>query len=286
MKTCLILPAMIFSLACAFQAHATEESLPETPPAIEDSGDLTIEFREPVTGAGSNAARITYRALTESDMLQKSIALLNQNFLFPRSIVTTFQNCSKEDAFYDADTGSITICYELIERYARAHTDSTATVNEDEKSRVVAAAFLFTHQLAHVLMKEYSLPEEKDEEARANQFMMLLMGTETQSSEIIKMLAALHITHAKETEKSLSNLAYAQLHPFSATDTLNLICMAYGIEPEKNASYVSNGILNKQRAKTCEYEYSQTMTDLWAMLGPYQKKSEETSGAAEVWQEP
>lgn len=275
-------------LACGvlnFQTvQAQELSTDAMPEPIEDKGDLTIEYHPSRILEADKSASITYRELSEAAVLETTLVKLNESFRFPRNIHAIFKDCGKPEAFFDEATTTITVCYELINLYADLQGDSTPTHKEMEQARLWAAQFLYTHQLGHVLMQEFNFPEEMRQEKFYHQFILMLQGTGQQTDDMVRYIAEVFITRGDVTRKQLSRLAYAEMHPFGLEEARGLLCMAYGLEPEKNMAYVTSGLLKKERADSCEYEYSQTMTAWWAQLGAYMKQSDDSGGAVDVWQ--
>ena len=75
-----------------------------------DDGDFVLGFAEP-----SEAYRPLAEALIESGVFETVIAVLNNQLLLPRSIDVVFQECGAINAFYDPESVSIAVCYELVE---------------------------------------------------------------------------------------------------------------------------------------------------------------------------
>lgn len=56
--------------------------------------------------------------LVQSQALALAVAVFNQVFATPEEIAVTLDNCGEANAFYDPETSSITLCYELIGEFA------------------------------------------------------------------------------------------------------------------------------------------------------------------------
>ena len=62
---------------------------------------------------------------------------------------------------------------------------------------------------------------------------------------------------------------FADVHGLSAQRFYNLLCMAYGANPDRFGDVVQEGYLPEARAQVCEEEYQQVDYAMRRLITPY-----------------
>jgi len=297
---------MVFCLlgAALGCAPAAEESSPgspaeavaessETAPAASGaaSGDKGTLRHRPITrlaraGAGGGKLKLVYGRLSVAEhkelekvfrderFFEDILDELNQSLVLPRDVPVRLEECSEVNAFYDAENGSVTLCYELLghflELFGNQVEEDTDEAREEAASKAVAAlVFAFYHELGHALIDIYNLPATGREEDAVDQLatVLLLETWDGEESELAILSSAEWFdldASEREDEPDM-----ADEHALDEQRYYNLVCWIYGSDTEYFSDVVDDWELPPARAERCEGEY-QRMSQAWdALLGPH-----------------
>lgn len=76
----------------------------------QGGGGFTVEFEQPY----DNISESVVDLLRDSNVVSSATAALEYMLVLPSDIPVTFKSCDIVNAFYDPNTGGVTMCYELI----------------------------------------------------------------------------------------------------------------------------------------------------------------------------
>src|SRR6266850_4403294 len=110
----LVLFSFCFAVGCR-KNPATQSSQPPPTPetnaaATIDKGDLKLSYQPRKTTT-------THKVGSNPQAIEQVIANLNERIALPWDIVVSFEDCDEANAFYDAETRKLTLCYQLIDEY-------------------------------------------------------------------------------------------------------------------------------------------------------------------------
>jgi hypothetical protein len=228
---------------------------------ITDEGDLVLEYVEPQ----SSDYKEIYQILTESSFYPDLLDDLNQTFALLTDVLVAFDECGEENAYYDAEMATITMCYELIKYYAdSAH----AEYQEDYTQEVIYAGFFtFFHELGHALVDQYQLPIVGGEEDAVDAFAAVLMLQAEEQDAVLAGMEQFDLDAIYEAEQA--ELPLWGEHSLSAQRMYNLSCLIYGSDPQSYADFIDLEWLPEDRAEGCEAEYEQARNGWNTLLEPY-----------------
>jgi hypothetical protein len=201
----------------------------------------------------------THQPIYELLKQRKSLEKL-QEFLSPYRLEwilnITLAGCDGEaDAMYSDDT--ITICYEYIEELQTSMPENTTPAGLEPVDTLLGP-FIDTvlHEFAHALFDFADIPVLGREEDAADQvaaYIYLQLGKQ----EAHRLITGTVYTYLKEVERTEapSMADFAAEHSTPAQRAFNLICMAYGADPEVFADLPALGGLPQDRADYCREEY-------------------------------
>jgi hypothetical protein len=117
------------------------------------------------------------------------------------------------------------------------------------------------HEVGHAMFDIFQTPLFGREEDAADQFAVFIMlqfghdqarrligGAAFAVNEVVK-----NFDQKSVVEKPLAK--YSSVHGLPEQRFYNLLCLAYGADPETFADVVEKGYLPQRRAGNCEYEY-------------------------------
>lgn len=235
---------------------------------VRDTGDFVVQY-----------ARIRnqdYRELEsvfkETRLFEDTVDALNEEFALPADVPVVMRECGEVNAFYDPNTGEISLCYELVEHYAEIFMADAETDEEQEEAGAsVASATMFTffHEMGHALISIYDLPVTGREEDAVDQLavMILLEGGEDGENAAIDGANSF----VGEEEQEMDDLSFWDEHSFDEQRFYNILCWIYGKDPEGYQYLVDDETLPADRAERCPAEYHR-MSRAWeSLLTPYVK---------------
>ena len=208
------------------------------------------------------------------DVRERRVLERLQEFLSPfrlsGPLKFTFRGCDGEDdAFYfEYD---VTVCYELIDELQWAKPKKV-TAHGLAPHDAVAGPFFSTilHEFAHAFFQLHQTPIFGREEDAADQFaayIILLLDDET-ASRLIRGTAYAYMTEANERE-SASTIEFSSEHGIAEQRYYNVLCMAYGSDPEYFSDLRSKDVLPEDRAELCQDEFEQIEDAYKALILPH-----------------
>lgn len=233
--------------------------------SISDAGDLSIEYVPPQNPDYQELATIIENAAVYEQMVEK----LNQELALPTDILVKFEECGEENAYYDSENAQISMCYELIQRYAEIFGEETETEAEYENEVVYAGLFTFFHEVGHALVDQYQLPIVGREEDVVDSFAAVWLVEAGEADAAIAGVNQFNLDAAEEAE--LEELSFADEHSLSVQRFYNVACILYGSDPESYSDWVDADWLPSERADQCEAEYAQASASWEKLLAPYRK---------------
>ena len=233
--------------------------------ALDKIDQIRVAYVEPKNPELDDA----YAEVRERRVLERLKEFLRP-FRLPRPVTFTFVGCDGEDdAFYfDYD---ITVCYELADELQWAKPKEV-TADGVSPHDAVAGPFFSTvlHEFAHAFFQLHGTPILGREEDAADQFaayIILLLDDET-ASRLIRGTAYAYMTEAKERE-SESTIEFSSEHGIAEQRYYNVLCMAYGADPEYYSDLISRNVLPADRAERCQDEFEQIEDAYKAVILPH-----------------
>jgi uncharacterized membrane protein YhaH (DUF805 family) len=240
----------------------------QTPPALAQqwlglpNSMIKITYVRPINP--SNQA--TYARLKERQVLEELSAFLSPLYL-PYELRISTVECGVPNSYYTHGSG-VYICYELsayISRMSRTIEPPKGFTRQD----VIVGVFvqIALHEVGHAVFDMLKVPVFGREEDAADQiaaFVMLNFG---------KDLARRTLTGAEQfwqaIDAPLSRTAFADEHGTPLQRFYNLLCIAYGGQPDTFKDLVEAGMLPKQRAARCGGEYEQAKLAFTKTIWPH-----------------
>ena len=229
---------------------------------------------------GSGSLKITYKT-TRNPELRELAQILKEERVFdialplakqlrlPQDLPVTFQECGEDNAFYDPETRSITMCYELFAVLGTIFANPESTDEEVGEAMIGAAFFIFLHEFGHALAHLLDLPITGKEEDAVDDFATLVLinaGEQMAAASAIGHFGSL--ADAYESG-SAEELAFWDEHSLSAQRVYSIACLLYGSDPEAFAEMVGEDGLPEGRAVRCPEEFQQKSRAWDKLLGPH-----------------
>jgi hypothetical protein len=222
-----------------------------------DRGDIKITWN----AASDTQSRQLAQVLREERLFEQLAEGLNASMKFPRDLPVRHTECGEVNAFYDPNTRSLSMCYELLNQIALISNDGKVSEQELGDRIIGTWLFVFFHELGHGLVDMYDLPITGREEDSVDDFSTVLMvqaGLEEYVLHAAEFWAATGSTMIEE-------LDFADEHSLNQQRFYNILCLVYGSNPRAYAGLVTAGYLPESRAARCPAEFEQK-NDAWNQL--------------------
>jgi hypothetical protein len=132
---------------------------------------------------------------------------------------------------------------------------------------------VFLHEIGHALFDMLRVPILGREEDAADQiaaYALLQLGKDEARRTVVGVAYMYgHEALAQERGQAPKLKQFADVHGFPAQRFYNLLCMAYGADPELFADLVEKKYLPESRAEGCGDEYKQVAYAVHKLITPY-----------------
>jgi len=254
-------------------------------PAAAASPALQSDRFRAVYEAPKNAAhQALYEELKAARALEKFREFLSFVRL-PRVLRLKLAGCDGSDnAWYEAEELTVTVCYEYLEAVRRIAPKSVTPEGVTPDSAVRGPLLeVFLHEVAHALFDQLHIPILGREEDAADQLaaFMLLHLNERTVRDTVAGVAWMYAQEAKDAK--IGQTAFANVHSLPAQRFYNLLCLAYGAEPRLFGDLVEKKYLPEERAEGCEDEYRQVAYAIRKLMRPYIDVGQREKVLAQEW---
>ncbi|MBK9088262.1 MAG: hypothetical protein IPL90_04110 [Holophagales bacterium] len=248
----------IASVSCRVAPKSQAEPPAPAPPPVR------IEYLKPT----DRAHQVLFEDMRDRRVLEQLAEVLAVVRL-PRPLTLRFAGCDgTSNAWYEPEDGSVTFCYEYLadlRKAAVAGKPGRVTLQEAIDGPTV---FVLLHETGHAVFDLLDVPILGREEDAADAFAaitLLRLG----KGVALRMLRGaawsyFHEAHSRKMDES----DYADVHGLDSQRYYNILCMAYGSDPDYFAAAVKDGRLPPERAEGCVDEYLQAVFAMQKLVAP------------------
>jgi hypothetical protein len=239
-------------------------------PALQNNvrtGQVQFAYVNP-TNAVQEGVHDRLKAMYVLERLSEFLSPLR----LPRPLTLKLQGCDgRINAYYWDD--EIMVCYEYFDylmKVAPLMPTPEGLTRHDALAGMTADVFL--HETGHAVFDMLEIPFLGREEDAADQFSayILLQMAKDDARRLILGVAYLGSAQAqREMVKDLQLSQFADVHELPAQRYFNVLCMAYGNDPNLFGDAIDYWHLPETRAKNCRYEYRRFQYGFQALIYPY-----------------
>jgi hypothetical protein len=230
-----------------------------------ESGRIDIAYVPP-----KNAAhRPLHELLTQRRVLEKIQALLAP-FRLPRRVLLKVEGCDGTANAYSGDD-AVTVCYEYIDEiWQNVPKQTTPEGVAPIDAFAGPLADVFFHEFGHVVFYMLQVPVLGREEDAADAFSAYLMLNFGYGEARRLIAGAAHqFRRDLKPKVTLGLKDFSDTHGAPAARFYNLLCIAFGANPELFADIVSKRQLPVERAIGCEDEFRELAHAFKTLIGPH-----------------
>jgi len=234
--------------------------------AAEKTTQISVNYVPPKNPAYQQI----YTATKEKHQTLEKLQEFLSPFRLSRALEISLKECGGEaDAMYE--DGSITICYEYVEEL-QEHMPAQSTAGGIEPIDTLAGPLVDTvlHEFAHALFDILEIPILGREEDAADQvaaYIYLQLG-KVEARRLIMGTVYAYMMEVQGTGPP-TMAEFADEHSTSEQRAFNLLCIAYGADPELFEDVATWGGLPEERAEICEEEFELISYAYHTLIGPH-----------------
>jgi hypothetical protein len=239
-------------------------------PALAASNAEPQRIRVEYVAPQNPAHQQLYEMIQERRVLEKLQEIFGP-FRLPSDLTLKTIGCNgQSNAWYWDST--LTLCYEYLAEL-RQNVPKTTTESGVSPEDAMVGQFLYVvaHEFGHAVFSMLDVPSFGNAEDIADQFsayMMLLLGKD-EARRLIGGAAYSYKSVMDDPNVILPVKAFSDVHGHPAQRFYNLLCMAYGANPEMFKDIVDDKYLPKGRAANCSREYHQVRFAFRKLIVPH-----------------
>jgi hypothetical protein len=236
-------------------------------PSLQSSvktGQVKYEYGEPANAVQHNI-RDRLQALRILERLSEFLSPLR----LPRPLTLKVQGCDGQvNAHYWRD--QITVCYEYFDFLLKV-APQMPTPEGLTRHQALAGmtADVFLHETGHAVFDMLEIPFMGREEDAADQFSAYVQLQRSKEDARHLILGVAYLGSKQAQQEMASMAQQADVHELPAQRYYNVLCMAYGDDPNLFADAIQFWHLPENRAKDCHYEYLRYQYAFRALIEPY-----------------
>lgn len=235
---------------------------------FEDAGQMIVTYEEATSPEAINGKKI----YEDNQVLEGLAEGANELLKLPFDIPLVGAQCDTPNAFWTSDDKAMVMCYEYVDYALSLFTEAGDADPLDSALNETIATFF--HEMGHMVIDIYDLPTTGREEDVADQLAAFMMLTPDENGQVDPELVNVVLDDARmyalmSGDGQYEESAFADEHSLDETRMFNMLCWAYGADPDMNSHLVENELLPEARAVRCEKEFEQ-MSNAWVtLLTPY-----------------
>ena len=235
---------------------------------IADAGDFGLTYQP---AENRNLAGLI-DPIREAAVIEPEIDWLNQAFALPRDVTVVWLECGEDNAFYDTETTTIELCYEMVDDFVDRFEADGDDPEDAFWYAMDAAAFFFHHEVGHALVDLYALPITGREEDASDELaaITLIEGWEDGALTLMAAMDSFYLSGMEEEASGdAEDLPFWDEHAFDLQRFYRIACLIYGSDAEEEAWLVEDGSVPEEQAEACVDEYAQKRESWSRLLEPY-----------------
>jgi hypothetical protein len=252
------------------------DGAPKTVSAARAGRPFAVEYLLPE----DSSLRHSYEELRRRKLFEEMAASLT--FLrLPSSLTLRAMQCGEPNATYDPADYSVSLCYELVDELVHEAPRAAAKGLTVDDAIVGPLVFILLHEIAHAIFDLLHLPVLGHEEDAADQvaaYALLRAGPEF--AKRILAGAAWMYAHGAEA-RTPDESDFSDVHALDSQRFYNVLCLAYGSDPEEYAAAAGEHRLPADRAEGCAGEFKQVQAAVEQLIAPHVDTRELERGKAE-----
>ncbi len=208
-----------------------------------------------------------YELVKKEDILQKFINEMNARIEFPGEVTIKVTQCGENNAFYNSEDSTISICYEFLEHTIAMQDE--AKISKREKL-LNATAFTFLHEMGHAIVDRLKIPITGKEENAVDELAMIVLMSDTSDVTYYAAIEGAMQFYSDALDEDLKNFPYYDTHAPSIERYYDMLAIIVGAYPTLEKDFVGENDetkLHPDRAESAEADYERKLFNWKTLLG-------------------
>jgi hypothetical protein len=219
----------------------------------------------------NNAQTIVHDRLQTMHVLERLSEFLSPLRL-PRPLTLTVQGCDGRINAYYWDY-QVTVCYEYFDFLLKVAPDMPTPEGLTRHEALAGmTADVFLHETGHAVFDMLGIPFLGREEDAADQFSAYIQ-LQMAKDDARRLILGVAYLGSEQAQRDMAHpimlSQFADVHELPGQRYFNVLCMAYGGDPDLFADAVDYWHLPESRAKNCRYEYRRFQYAFKVLIDPY-----------------
>jgi hypothetical protein len=232
----------------------------------KQSGPIRIEYVVP-----ENPEHQYIHAMLKERKALEKLQEIFSIFRLPSELTLRIVGCDgRVNAWYEE--GEISVCYELLERIKKTMPKQVTDAGLTPDDAIAGQFFYaFAHEMGHAVFDMLAVPNFGGQEDAADRFatyMIVNLGPDD-AKRLVMGAAYAYRPFIENPTVSVPLKAFSDEHNPPPQRYYNLLCIAYGANPQLFAEIVTNNHLPKARATRCRHEYGEVKFAFKKTIGPH-----------------
>ena len=253
-----LLVLMGLASSCATRAARPEPaSRPVVPP-------VKVAYHEP-----KNPSHEAIRADLRDRRFLEGVAEVLGVVQFPRPLTISLAGCDgTANAWYDPGEETVTFCYEYLAELRHTAAAGGQEGSAARRAADGAAVFVLLHESGHAVFDLLQVPLLGREEDAADVFATVILLRLGRDVALRLLQGAVRNYDMEARARKPDEADFADEHGLDAQRYYNILCLAYGSDPDYFANAVKVGGLPRDRAEGCREEYHQAIFGMQKLIAP------------------
>nr|WP_233164967.1 DUF4344 domain-containing metallopeptidase [Mycobacterium sp. AT1] len=255
------------------QTDVNGNGIPDSDPSDDDwPGTMTVVYEDATTPDAIRGRKF----MEDSKLLPQLADDITSSLKLPYDIPLKGSQCDEPNDFWSPSDQEMTLCYEdvanSLDLYARLGDE------DPEASAWNEALASFYHETGHMVIDLYDLPatgREEDVADQASAYLLLRPDDDGKfdPDDVQAIMDSARWFGAMSSGEGgeIDDDQLSDEHTPDRARMFNMVCWAYGADPDATGDVVAAGLLPEHRAERCPGEYDKLNRAWSTLLQPYVK---------------
>jgi hypothetical protein len=237
-------------------------------PGPEDLGDLTLQY----VPADDETLQAYTDFLAGSELLEGILADVNASVALPQDVIVSVETTGDDPSpFYTPEVPAIVMPPEWLAFSDQIFSNSgfVETTEDAQNLLLASTAFVFYHELGHMLIDQLGIPATGKEEDAVDQLATVIVAEQGEDAGYVALAGGVFFGLLGADREAFEAADFWDAHSLDEQRFFNIICWVYGSDPEQYADVAVEAGIPEDRLASCSDEYEQIRTSWETLLAPY-----------------
>lgn len=234
----------------------------------QDLGDLTLQY----VPADDEVLQAYEDILSGSELLEGILADVNASVALPQDVIVSVESTGEDPSpFYTGEVPAIVMPPEWLAFSDQIFSSSgiVETAEEAENFVLASTAFVFYHELGHMLIDQLGIPVTGKEEDAVDQLATVVVAEQGKDAGYVALAGGVFFGLLGANRDAFEAADFWDVHSLDEQRFFNIVCWVYGSDPEQYADVATQAGIPEDRLASCPDEYARIRASWETLLAPY-----------------